>query len=108
MDAQLKRSRSTPVSQVSRTQHKLLLQRQSFLADDKDYLEFPANMRRLTKELDRVNREYRCVRYFEDPLVASFRRVTTTAAGSSISSEESTSWSSTSRLFKRFPKKWSK
>ncbi|ORZ02789.1 hypothetical protein BCR43DRAFT_500776 [Syncephalastrum racemosum] len=60
---------------MSRTQHKLMLQRQSFLADDKDYLEHPNNMRRLTKELDRVNREYRFVRHFEDPLAESFRRV---------------------------------
>ena len=61
--------------QPSRTQNKLLLQRQSFLADDKDYLEHPANMRRLTKELDRVNREYQSIRYFEHPLAESFRRV---------------------------------
>ncbi|KAI8143284.1 hypothetical protein BJV82DRAFT_612198 [Fennellomyces sp. T-0311] len=61
--------------EMSRTQHKLLLQRQSFLADDKDYLEHPTNMKRLTKELDRVNREYRCVRHFEHPLAQSLRRV---------------------------------
>lgn len=60
----------------SRTQHKLMLQRQSFLADDKNYLDHPDNMRKLTKELDRVNREYRCVKQFEDPLALSIQRVT--------------------------------
>lgn len=70
----------------SRTQHKLLLQRQSFLADDKDYLDHPQNMKRLTKELDRVNREYRSVRQFEDPMAQSFRRVIMNAAAESSSS----------------------
>ncbi|ORX59689.1 hypothetical protein DM01DRAFT_1333147 [Hesseltinella vesiculosa] len=59
----------------TRTQHKLLLQRQSFLADDKHHVDHPANMKRLTKEIDRVNREYRCLRMYEDPLVESFLRV---------------------------------
>lgn len=66
---------SRPKEVLSRTQHKLLLQRQSYLADDKDYLDHPHNMRRLTKELDRVNREYWSVRQFEDPMAESFRRV---------------------------------
>ncbi|KAF1807715.1 hypothetical protein V8B55DRAFT_1025592 [Mucor lusitanicus] len=72
-------SRSSSVhckSELSRTQHKLLLQRQSFLADDKNYLDHPDNMRRLTKELDRVNREYKCVKQFQDPLALSIKRVT--------------------------------
>ncbi|KAL9549922.1 hypothetical protein MBANPS3_004980 [Mucor bainieri] len=72
-------SRSSSVhckSELSRTQHKLMLQRQSFLADDKNYLDHPDNMRRLTKELDRVNREYKCVKQFQDPLALSIKRVT--------------------------------
>ncbi|KAI7876404.1 hypothetical protein K492DRAFT_172594 [Lichtheimia hyalospora FSU 10163] len=68
---------------MSRTQQKLMLQRQCFLADDKNYLDHPTNMRRLTKELDRVNREYRYIRHFEDPLAASFRRVAAAVASSS-------------------------
>lgn len=60
---------------MSRTQHKILLQRQSFLADDKNYLDHPDNMRRLTKELDRVNREYRYVKQFQDPFALSIKRV---------------------------------
>ncbi|OBZ89504.1 hypothetical protein A0J61_02438 [Choanephora cucurbitarum] len=62
--------------ELSRTQHKLQLQRMSFLANDKNYLDHPQNMRRLTKEIDRVNREYRNVRQFEDPLKASLERIT--------------------------------
>lgn len=61
--------------QQSRTQHKMMLQRQSFLADDKNYLDHPDNMRRLTKEIERVNREYRCVRQFQDPFALSVQRV---------------------------------
>ncbi|KAG2237871.1 hypothetical protein INT48_002175 [Thamnidium elegans] len=59
----------------SRTQHKLQLQRLFVLTNDKNYLDHPKNMRRLTKELDRVNREYRCVRRFQDPVQESFRRL---------------------------------
>lgn len=61
--------------QQSRTQHKMMLQRQSFLADDKNYLDHPDNMRRLTKELERVNREYRCLKQFQDPFALSVQRV---------------------------------
>ena len=60
---------------LSRTQHKLLLQRQHVFASDKNYLAHPANMLRLTKEMDRVNREYHQVRKFEDPMTESLRRV---------------------------------
>ncbi|KAI8333084.1 hypothetical protein BC941DRAFT_435051 [Chlamydoabsidia padenii] len=63
-------------SDLNRTQHKMMLQRQSFLADDKHHLDHPTNMKRLTKEMDRINREYRCVRHYEDPMVESFLRVT--------------------------------
>lgn len=60
---------------LSRTQHKLLLQRQYVFAADRNYLAHPANMLRLTKEMDRVNREYHQVRKFEDPMTESLRRV---------------------------------
>jgi hypothetical protein len=89
------------VSEWSRTQQKLMLQRQSFLADDKNYLEHPDNMRRLTKELDRVNREYRCLRQFEDPLALSFKRLTAQSANhipnlTSTNTSAASSWSSSS------------
>ncbi|KAI8062717.1 hypothetical protein BC940DRAFT_308206 [Gongronella butleri] len=61
----------------NRTQRKLWLQRQSFLADDKNCLDHPANMKRLTKEMERVNREYHCLRHFQDPLLESLRRLVT-------------------------------
>lgn len=60
---------------LSRTQHKLLLQRQYVFAADRNYLAHPTNMLRLTKEMDRVNREYHQVRKFEDPMKESLRRV---------------------------------
>lgn len=62
-------------TELSRTQHKLQLQRLSFLTNDKNYLDHPQNMKRLTKELDRVNREYRNVRRYEDPVKESFKRL---------------------------------
>ncbi|KAI8993444.1 hypothetical protein BDB01DRAFT_776350 [Pilobolus umbonatus] len=61
--------------ELSRTQYKLQLQRQSFLTHDKHYLDHPKNMIRLTKELDRVSREYRLIRQFEDPIAQSFERL---------------------------------
>lgn len=62
-------------TELSRTQHKLQLQRLSFLTNDKNYLDHPQNMKRLTKELDRVNRKYRNVRRYEDPVKESFKRL---------------------------------
>jgi hypothetical protein len=62
-------------SELSRTQYKLQLQRLSFLTNDKNYLDHPQNMKRLTKELDRVNREYRNVRRYQDPVKESFKRL---------------------------------
>jgi hypothetical protein len=95
-------------AEISRTQHKLMLQRQSFLADDKNYLDHPDNMRRLTKELDRVNREYRYVKQYQDPFALSLKRVmqqqqqqqqcglpSLLVSNSTLSSAAS-SWSSTS------------
>lgn len=66
--------RNTPID-ISRTKYKLQLQRMSFLTNDKNYLDHPQNMRRLTKELDRVDREYRNVRCYEDPVKQSFHRL---------------------------------
>ena len=63
---------------TSRTQYKMMLQRQSFLADDKNHLDHPENMRRLTKELDRVNREYKSLKQYQDPLALSIQRVLAT------------------------------
>ena len=43
--------------------------------NDKDYLNHPKNMKRLTKELDRINKEYKCLRQYHDPLSESFKRL---------------------------------
>ncbi|CAO0793888.1 unnamed protein product [Mucor circinelloides] len=72
-------------SEWSRTQHKLQLQRLSFLTNDKNYLDHPQNMKRLTKELDRVNREYRNVRRFEDPVKESLKRLVASKSSQSAS-----------------------
>lgn len=61
--------------ELSRTQQKLQLQRLFFLTNDKNYLDHPQNMKRLTKELERVNREYHNVRRYEDPIKESFKRL---------------------------------
>lgn len=63
------------IKRTSRTQDKLLLQRQSFLADDKNYLNHPDNMKRLTKELERMNKEYRHLKQFCDPFTMSLKRI---------------------------------
>ncbi|KAI9279199.1 hypothetical protein BC943DRAFT_340566 [Umbelopsis sp. AD052] len=49
---------STTPTAMTRTQQKLLLQRQHFLADDENNLAHPRNQLRLTKEMEHVNREY--------------------------------------------------
>lgn len=59
---------------MSRTQQKLLLQRQHCLVDDENNLGHPKNMRRLTRELERVGREYQCVRRYHDPMMESLQR----------------------------------
>lgn len=80
-DQQKRYAKQSNAASSSRTHHKLQLQRLSFLTNDKNYLDHPKNMKRLTKEIDRVNREYRCVRRFEDPIQESFRRLNEKKAG---------------------------
>ncbi|KAI7847701.1 hypothetical protein BDC45DRAFT_525300 [Circinella umbellata] len=59
---------------LSRTQQKLMLQRQHCLVDDENNLGHPRNMLRLTRELERVGREYRCVKRYRDPMLESLQR----------------------------------
>ncbi|KAI9006688.1 hypothetical protein CLU79DRAFT_779349 [Phycomyces nitens] len=61
---------------MTRTQQKLMLQRQHTLVDDENNLAHPRNMIRLTRELERMGREYRCVRRYQDPMMDSLRRCT--------------------------------
>lgn len=62
-------------SGISRTQQKLLLQRQHFLADDENYLIHPRNQLRLTKVIERINREHAAITLFRDPIIESLQRV---------------------------------
>jgi hypothetical protein len=65
---------STAPAAMTRTQQKLLLQRQHFLADDENNLAHPRNQLRLTKEMEHVNREYMYVRRYQDPMTESLIR----------------------------------
>jgi hypothetical protein len=118
-DRKVNQRRAHPI-ETSRTQHKLQLQRLSFLTNDKDYIDHPANMKRLTKELDRVNREYRSVRRYQDPLMESLKRLSerqipcnipqkatsTDSTSSSISSTGSNTAYSSSPEKSRFLTRW--
>ncbi|KAL1923479.1 uncharacterized protein VTP21DRAFT_8459 [Calcarisporiella thermophila] len=65
---------STAHTPLSRTQQKLFLQRQHVLAEDPNHLAHPRNQRLLKKEMERLNREYVCLRRFEDPIMDSLQR----------------------------------
>ncbi|KAK9763163.1 hypothetical protein K7432_010409 [Basidiobolus ranarum] len=67
-----KNSKQTP--NLSRTQHKLMVQRQHFLAEDEKSLLHPKNQIRLSREMERINREYTSLQMFEDPLTESLSR----------------------------------
>ncbi|KAG9296182.1 hypothetical protein G9A89_014774 [Geosiphon pyriformis] len=67
--------RFPPSSAISRTQQKLLLQRQHFLADDENFLIHPRNQLRLTKVIERINREQSSVLLYRDPMLESLQRV---------------------------------
>ena len=62
---------------MSRTQQKLMLMRQHFLADDENYLNHPRNQVKLTKVMERINREYDSITMFRDPVIESLQRVFT-------------------------------
>ncbi|KAI7871658.1 hypothetical protein BDF14DRAFT_1740569 [Spinellus fusiger] len=59
---------------MTRTQQKLMLQRQHTLVDDENNLAHPRNMIRLTRELERMGREYQCVKKYQDPMMESLIR----------------------------------
>ncbi|CAG8477603.1 12583_t:CDS:2 [Gigaspora rosea] len=59
---------------ISRTQQKLLLQRDYFLADDENYIIHPHNQRRLTKAIERINREHAAISLYRDPMIESLQR----------------------------------
>ncbi|CAO0790585.1 unnamed protein product [Mucor circinelloides] len=67
-------SSSNNTSNLSRTQQKLLLQKQQALAEDEDSPIHPRNMHKLNREFDMVGREYRCIKRYEDPMQVSLMR----------------------------------
>ncbi|KAI8884859.1 hypothetical protein K501DRAFT_284666 [Backusella circina FSU 941] len=59
---------------MTRTQQKLMLQREQTLVSDENSVSHPKNMLRLTREMEKIGREYRCVKRYEDPMMASLMR----------------------------------
>ncbi|RCI01789.1 hypothetical protein CU098_001532 [Rhizopus stolonifer] len=59
---------------MSRTQQKLMLQKQQCSAQDENSPLHPKNVQKLNKELDTIKRQYRCIKRYEDPLRASLMR----------------------------------
>lgn len=59
---------------MTRTQQKLLLQREQSLIHDENNIAHPKNMIRLTREMEKMGREYRCVRKYQDPMMDSLKR----------------------------------
>ncbi|KAI8874643.1 hypothetical protein K501DRAFT_251550 [Backusella circina FSU 941] len=59
---------------ISRTQQKLLLQRQQAQVEDETSPIHPRNMQKLNKELELVGKEYRCVKRYQDPMRESLVR----------------------------------
>lgn len=61
-------------SGMTRTQQKLLLQREQSLIHDENNIAHPKNMIRLTREMEKMGKEYRCVRKYQDPMMDSLIR----------------------------------
>ncbi|RCI03469.1 hypothetical protein CU098_011439 [Rhizopus stolonifer] len=57
-----------------RTQQKLLLQREQSSIQDENSPSHPKNMIRLTREIEKMGKEYRCVRKYQDPMMDSLMR----------------------------------
>ncbi|KAI9342704.1 hypothetical protein BD770DRAFT_398522 [Pilaira anomala] len=64
----------TPRTNLSRTQQKLMLQRQQSQLQDESSPTHPRNMQKTQKELDLLNREYKCIKKFRDPMKESLIR----------------------------------
>jgi hypothetical protein len=60
---------------ITRTQQKLYLQRQHFLADDSTSLNHPSNQKIITKMYEKVQREWKSITRLENPMLASLERV---------------------------------
>jgi hypothetical protein len=82
---------STAPTAMTRTQQKLLLQRQHFLADDENNLAHPRNQLRLTKEMEHMDREYMYLRRYQDPMTDSLIRCVKKQQRSTLSPSHSES-----------------
>ncbi|KAI8989950.1 hypothetical protein BDB01DRAFT_779458 [Pilobolus umbonatus] len=67
-------SAATQSAGMTRTQQKLLLQREQTLVLDENSISHPKNMLRLTREMEKMRKEYRCVRRYQDPMMDSLVR----------------------------------
>ncbi|KAI9295605.1 hypothetical protein K502DRAFT_364877 [Neoconidiobolus thromboides FSU 785] len=67
--------RSNAGSTISRTQAKLMLQRQHSYNEDESSLNHPQNQIKLSKELDKINREFLWLRKYHNPVQDSLTRV---------------------------------
>ncbi|KAF9185493.1 hypothetical protein BGZ51_006605 [Haplosporangium sp. Z 767] len=74
-------SNGSKTGTLSRTQQKLWLQRENLQDVDEDEM---ARRGRLQKEIDRINREYKCVRMTLDPSVESILRCLTRSGKSPL------------------------
>ncbi|KAI7904248.1 uncharacterized protein BX663DRAFT_559955 [Cokeromyces recurvatus] len=98
------------------TQQNLVFQKQSSLVGDKNSLNHPKNVLQLTNEINRVNREYKSLKQYQDPLKLSMQRVQakiirnklpikdsisplSSSSSSSASSSAASSYSSVSSMF---------
>jgi hypothetical protein len=62
------------MTRMSRTQQKLMLQRQQAQIEDETSPFHPKNMQKLNKELELVGREYKCIKRYQDPMKLSLSR----------------------------------
>lgn len=65
---------ATQQTGMTRTQQKLLLQREQSLIHDENNIAHPKNMIRLTREMEKMGKEYRWVRKYQDPMMESLKR----------------------------------
>lgn len=63
-----------PQKTMSRTQQKLMLQRQQSQVQDETSPIHPRNMQRINKEIEILSREYKCLKRYQDPMKDSLIR----------------------------------
>ncbi|OBZ82364.1 hypothetical protein A0J61_09590 [Choanephora cucurbitarum] len=63
-----------PMRPMSRTQQKLMLQKQQCSVQDETSPFHPRNIQKLNKELDAISRQLRCIKRYQDPMRASLAR----------------------------------